>query len=539
MTLSPHPLPSGAPTRWSGGGAAFDPAGIAAATRHTRERLHVVGSADDGGLGVARAGGLRHGGDGTGLVWHGTLPPLYPEWLGDRGFGETHGTRYPYVAGEMARGISSVEMVTAVAHAGMLSLFGAGGLAPGAVEQAVGRLAADLGERPNWGVNLLHSPLEPAAEERTAALLVERRVPCVSLSAYLRLTPAAVRVAAAGLRQDASGRVVRARRVMAKLSRPEVARQFLSPAPPELLRVLVADGSLTAREAALAARVPVAEDITVESDSGGHTDNRPLGAVLPVVRSLRDRLVREHGYDRPVRVGSAGGLGSPEAVAAAFAAGADYVVTGSVNQLTAEAGTSDEARRLLGAAGVADVTMAPAADMFEMGVRVQVLSRGTLFAARADLLYRLWRDHEALERIAPPVRRQLETEVFGEPLEAVWERTRAFWAGRDPREVAKAEADPRHRMALVFRSYLGLSSGWATGGTPGRTADYQIWCGPAVGAFNDWRAGSFLDGERVPVAQVALNLLEGATVVTRAQQLRSFGVPVPAEAFRYVPRRLG
>jgi hypothetical protein len=40
------------------------------------------------------------------------------------------------------------------------------------------------------------------------------------------------------------------------------------------------------------------------------------------------------------------------------------------------------------------------------------------------------------------------------------------------------------------------------------------------------------------VVQIALNLLEGAAVVTRAQQLRSYGVPVPAGGFQFVPRQL-
>jgi trans-AT polyketide synthase/acyltransferase/oxidoreductase domain-containing protein len=26
-----------------------------------------------------------------------------------------------------------------------------------------------------------------------------------------------------------------------------------------------------------------------------------------------------------------------------------------------------------------------------------------------------------------------------------------------------------------------------------RRMDYQIWCGPAMGAFNDWVRGSFLE----------------------------------------------
>jgi trans-AT polyketide synthase/acyltransferase/oxidoreductase domain-containing protein len=122
-------LPPQAPAAWSGGFPAVDPAGIADATRRTREHLHLVSAPDGGPIGVATGGAVRHDG-GPGLRWHGTLPPLYPEWLGDRSFGEAHGTRFPYLAGEMAHGISSVDLVVAMAEAEMLSLFGAGGTPP-------------------------------------------------------------------------------------------------------------------------------------------------------------------------------------------------------------------------------------------------------------------------------------------------------------------------------------------------------------------------------------------------------------------------
>jgi trans-AT polyketide synthase, acyltransferase and oxidoreductase domains len=105
--------------------------------------------------------------------------------------------------------------------------------------------------------------------------------------------------------------------------------------------------------------------------------------------------------------------------------------------------------------------------------------------------------------------------------------------------VQRAAGDARHRMALVFRSYLGLSSRWAIDGEPTRLADYQIWCGPAIGAFNRWVAGSPLAEPRHRTAvQIALNLLEGAAVVTRAHQLRTAGVAVPDEAFVHRPRLL-
>jgi trans-AT polyketide synthase/acyltransferase/oxidoreductase domain-containing protein len=66
-----------------------------------------------------------------------------------------------------------------------------------------------------------------------------------------------------------------------------------------------------------------------------------------------------------------------------------------------------------------------------------------------------------------------------------------------------------------------------------------VWCGPAMGAFNAWVKGSFLEASAERgVVQIALNLLEGAVVVLRTQQLRAFGVPLPADAGNFRPRRL-
>ncbi len=50
--------------------------------------------------------------------------------------------------------------------------------------------------------------------------------------------------------------------------------------------------------------------------------------------------------------------------------------------------------------------------------------------------------------------------------------------------------------------------------------------------LSQWLVNSDLD------VQIALNLLEGAAVITRASQLRSFGLPVPTTAFQFQPRPL-
>ena len=94
-------------------------------------------------------------------------------------------------------------------------------------------------------------------------------------------------------------------------------------------------------------------------------------------------------------------------------------------------------------------------------------------------------------------------------------------------------------MALVFRWYLGSSSRWAISGEPTRRTDYQVWCGPAMGAFNRWTQGSFLAAPaNRGVVQIAKNLLEGAAVITRGQQLRTYGVAVPPSGFQFRPRPL-
>ncbi|GAA3830181.1 PfaD family polyunsaturated fatty acid/polyketide biosynthesis protein [Streptomyces phyllanthi] len=528
---------SAASTREVSTGEAFTSEGITRAAHAARTPVRIVRETATSRLGAAPYDTAS--GPGDGIETLGVLPPLYPEWLGDRSFCETHGTRFAYVSGEMANGIATTQLVIAMARARMLGFFGAAGLPPARVEQAVDELAAALPGQTNWGVNLIHSPSEPRTEDAVADLLLRRGVPNVSASAFMDLTPAVVRLAASGLRTDRSGQVVRRTRLFAKVSRTEVAEKFMSPAPRPLLDALVADGLLEPAEARLATRVPVAEDVTVEADSGGHTDNRPLVALLPAVLGLRDGLAARFGHGRQVRVGAAGGLGTPASVAAAFALGAAYVMTGSVNQVSAEAGLSDEAKALLTRADTADIAMAPASDMFELGVKVQVLSKGTMFAPRAGRLYEIYQAHASLEEIPPEVRDTLERRVLGCPLDEVWAQTRAFWQERDPRELERAESDPRHRMALVFRWYLGRSSAWAITGEPSRRADYQIWCGPAMGAFNRWAAGSFLAGPARPSAvQIALNLLDGAAAVTRAHQLRSYGVPVPSAAFTVRPRHL-
>lgn len=525
-------------------GPAYEPGDIARAIQEIRRPLDVIRETQTSRMGVVVANqaavqspaGLANAAQFDRV---GTLPALYPEWLGDRSFAEAHGVRFPYVAGAMANGIATTRLVIAMGKAGMLGFFGAAGLMPDRVNTAIDELEESLGDRCAWGSNLIYSPNESSLESAVADIYIRRGVRKVSASAYMALTPSIVRYAATGLRELSDGRIERRNAVFAKISRPETARPFMCPAPTEILEGLVRDGLLTVDEGRLAKRVPIAEDFTVEADSGGHTDNQVLTAVFPIIAKMRDELALEHDYMRPIRVGAAGGLGTPTAVAGAFALGASYVLTGSVNQAAVESGLSETGRHLLAQADLNDVIMAPASDMFEQGVKLQVLKRGTMFGVRALQLYEIYTGYESLEDLPRSVKDRLEQKVLGASVEEIWKQTEEFFNGRDPAEVERAARDPKHRMALVFRWYLGLSSNWAITGDSARQLDYQIWCGPAMGAFNEWVKGSYLEApEDRGAVQIAYNLLEGAAVITRAQQLRSYGVPVPPTAFHFRPRPL-
>ncbi|WP_326779339.1 ACP S-malonyltransferase [Streptomyces sp. NBC_01445] len=437
------------------------------------------------------------------------------EELGSAEFRRDYGIRYAYLAGAMFRGIASAELVIRMGRAGLMGFFGAGGLGLDKVESALVRIKDALGPDGRYGMNLLHSIDDPAYEHAIVDLCLKHGVHDVEAAGFTQLTPAVVQFRFSGAHRDAAGRPVAVRRVLAKVSRPEVAAAFMAPAPAAILRRLTADGRLTPQEAEIAAELPVGQDICVEADSGGHTDGGAALTLLPSMIRHRDAAMARHGYGRRIRIGAAGGIGAPEAVAAAFVLGADFVLTGSVNQCSPEAGTSDAVKDILAGLDVQDTAYAPAGDMFEIGARVQVVRKGTLFAARGNKLYQLYRSHDSWESIDAGTRRSVEETYFKRPFAEVWEETRAYHLGRGrDAEIEKADRLPKHRMALAFRWYFARSVRWGLEGEPTQKVNYQIQCGPAIGAFNYVVRGTGLeDWRHRHVDLIAEHLMTGAADV--------------------------
>jgi PfaD family protein len=159
-----------------------------------------------------------------------------------------------------------------------------------------------------------------------------------------------------------------------------------------------------------------------------------------------------------------------------------------------------------------------------------------MFPMRAARLYELYQTYNTYEEIPLQQRKMLERDYFKSSFEEQWQRTKLFFQRHDAQQIERAEVNPKHKMALVFRSYLGQSSHWANTGDPQRKIDYQIWCGPAMGAFNEWARGTFLEEiSNRNIVTVAMNLLYGACVQLRANYLRYQGVTLKPDLGRVRP----
>jgi trans-AT polyketide synthase/acyltransferase/oxidoreductase domain-containing protein len=442
------------------------------------------------------------------------MESITAESLGSARFRRDYGLRQAYLAGAMYKGIASKELVVALGRAGMMGYLGTGGLSLAEIDAAIRFIQAELPGNPRYGMNLLSHPEQPALEDQTVDLFLAHGVRYVEAAAFIRVTPSLVRWRLVGLTRDARGAIERPRRMLAKVSRPEVATAFMQPAPEAIVAALREAGKITRAEAELGAAIPLADEICVEADSGGHTDQGVAYALMPAMLALRDEMMARYRYDQPIGVGAAGGIGTPHAAAAAFIMGADFVLTGSINQCTVEAGTSDAAKDILQDVEVQDTDYAPAGDMFEIGAQVQVVKRGLFFPARAKKLHELYRRHNAIEDIDAATRAQIQDRYFKRSFDDVWAETRAFYARHHPEQLAAIDADPKRRMALTFRWYFVHASRLARAGSADQRVDYQIQCGPAMGAFNQWVKGTELQPWRNRrVADIGQRIMQGTAAL--------------------------
>lgn len=431
------------------------------------------------------------------------------EKLGSEQFKQDYNIRFSYVAGAMVKGIASTELVIAMGKAGFLAFYGSGGMNILEIETAIMNIRNSLNNNQAFGVNLLSNPSRPETEAAIINLLLRLQVRNIEASAYMQISPALVMFRLHGATFNSQGIPIAVNKIMAKISRPEIAYQFLNPAPVSIIKYLINNNLISEQEALVAEKLPLASDICVESDSGGHTDMGVTSVLLPTVIKLRNELQKQYPYIYQSRVGAGGGIGTPQSAACAFMLGAEFIVTGSINQCTIEAGMSDSVKDMLEKMEVQDRTYAPSGDMFEFGSKIQVFKKGVLFPYRANKLYDLWRNHSTLQQIDATTRKEIQEKYFRRSFEEVYTETKTYYEKIAPAEIEKAERNPKAKMALIFRWYFVYSMRLAINGIHEHRINYQIHTGPALGAYNQWIKGSTLEKWRNRnVAVIAEQLME-------------------------------
>lgn len=434
------------------------------------------------------------------------IQEIKPVSLGSKDFKKEYNLKYPYIAGGMYRGIASKEMVVKMGMAGMMGYFGTGGLALDEIEKAIQYIQNSLKDGQAYGMNLLSGH----GEKELVELFLKYKVRNIEAAAYIQMTTDLVRYRIKGLSysEEKSGIDIK-NRIMAKLSRPEVAELFLSPPPERIVKKLLESGSITKTEAELSKNIPMADELCIEADSGGHTDQGSPYALMPAIQRLRDREMSKYGYAKKVLVGAAGGIGTPESAAAAFVLGADFILTGSINQCTVEAGTSNTVKDLLQHIDVQDTDYAPAGDMFETGAKIQVLKKGVFFPARANKLYSLYQHYNSLDEIDEKTRKTVQDKYFRRTFDEIYEGVKSYYSESNPAIIKKAEKNSKHKMALVFKWYFKHSTDLALKGEQDQKVDYQVQCGPSLGAFNQWVKGTkYEDWHNRHVDEIAIMLIE-------------------------------
>ncbi|AZS14164.1 ACP S-malonyltransferase [Paenibacillus lutimineralis] len=435
--------------------------------------------------------------------------------LGSTGFKQRYGLDYAYVLGGMNDGISSQELVTAAGRAGCLAFLGASGMRQVDLEHSIRGIRQALGADGSFGVTVMYHPIHSGREERLIETLLREKVDLVEATSYLTMTPALIKYRILGLSQRPDGTIRTAHRIIAKVSRPDIAKMFMLPPPERIVEKLVASGDITPEQAQLARLVSIADDLCAVGDSAGPTDQANLLSLLPTMIRLRQEIARDFAPARDIHIGAAGGIGTPEAAAGVFLMGAEFILTGSINQCTVESGASAEVKDILEQLNVYDMAYVPSAELFELGGKAQVVKKGLFFSARANKLYELYRNLSSIGQLDPKTKSQLEEKYFGRTITSILEECKRDMPAE---ELASLNSDSKQQLAAVFKWYIENSKKSAIAGETGNKVNYSIMCGPSVGAFNQWVKGTALEAWRNrKVAIIGAKLMEEAATIVRGE----------------------
>jgi PfaD family protein len=205
------------------------------------------------------------------ILEHGLSEELNPKRLGNPVFQERYNCKWSYFAVSMYRGISSEELVITMGKANLLSFFGSAGFGLEELEEHIKNIQSGLGDGKPYGMCLISNLDNPKKEIEQVELFVRYNIPVIEAAAYSTVTAPLVYCRIKGIYRQGE-RIILPRRIIGKCSNLRIAQMFLSPPPGEIVNDLLKAGLIDSEEAELSRFIPLADDLAIEADSGGHTN---------------------------------------------------------------------------------------------------------------------------------------------------------------------------------------------------------------------------------------------------------------------------
>lgn len=442
-------------------------------------------------------------------------PGIRKNDLGSQAFKQQLGLDYAYMAGPMNLGIASAEMVVRLAENKMLGFISSALISTEQLKAMIQQVKDHLKQNEAFGVGISYNREFPGQERTILSIVREEKIRVLQLFNYIQMTEAYAEFRIKDLHhaKETNGKPTT---VLVKLSRPEIAELFMKPISSNMMEQLLGQQRITIEEAQWARQFPASDGICVEADSGGFTEGKSLLTLLPGIMDIRKNCTRTYQYKSNIFVGAAGGIGTPYAAFCMFLLDADFIMTGSVNVASVEAGISDCGKEKLLQLDIQDTGYTSAVDFFEFGSRVQVMKKGSLFCAKARRLYELYGQFDSIEEIDDKTKEMLISRYFHKELDIILKEALEL----RPQEYI----DDKVKLRLLFQWYLIQTQKYTISGNRENLSDFQIYCSSAMGAFNRYVKGTKLerlDNRRVDL--IGRMIMDGARelAVKKRNQIKS------------------
>lgn len=405
--------------------------------------------------------------------------------LGSLSFKKEYHTELAYAVGGIRDGISSGPMLKKLADSNILGYLGTKGLdiheTNRLLEDALNMVGLE-----KIGVHVSCDVLKPEYSNQQLKLMIDKDIRRLQLSGYQRPDEWIYEYRIRNIRYSEKHKVVSPYKLLVCVNNLKAAEEFLKPIDKDYIKKMIELNKLTQIEAEMVAALPVCDDICI--------DNTGIGAGgfgwISSIKKLIDRICTPHSLKKRVRVGICGGIGNPQMLAMAFFAGADFVMTGTINQCTVEAETSTHVKDLLQAAKENDFAFVPADDLFEFGEKMSVLKRGTLYPTRAQKVYDIYSKYASVDEISETDTKLLTEKYFGIGLQEMYQRIMGIVSETERILISEQS---KYKLGLIMKGYLQACFHQAQAGEKATEINYGIAVECDMADINRWLQGTDIE----------------------------------------------